>query len=336
MLRLRTVFPYGLNDRIGNEYMTDKGTSVVCNKFPSLKRHNKHSRVSHNLIVDHFPYILMESIKTNHRNTMNLIRVLLSSLNKSSYKKLGEVINVFLLDKHDNFLHSQFFLAALDIISSHVWKPPPVIKRKPPSKFRLNINFCNKGMDFINLPKMLNNPDLLNLLPPSFNKVSPMTVKELDDDAFLADPSTLPCMCAESPYVDGDHGHIITGDIRIIQNNKLRKLLVKGPKFRESEVITWTKAKESIIKGINESIKKWVDSKGLCSSHFTEWKNKLLECLDNKINSLKIRIHPSKVTKILNDNVVKNHLNELQERYVIVPTDKADNNVAFVCKRYYV
>ena len=209
-------------------------------------------------------------------------------------------------------------------------------------------------MDFINLPKMLNNPDLINLLPPSFNKESPMvvfdlvdsvrskifnykkTVKELDVDTFLADPSTLPWMCAESPYVDGDHGHIITGDIRIIQNNKLRKLLVKGPKFRESEVISWTKAKESIIKGINESIKKWVDSKGLCSSHFTEWKNKLLECLDNKINSLKIRIHPSKVTKILNDNVVKNHLNELQERNVIVPTDKADNNVAFVCKRYYV
>ena len=112
MLKLRTVFPYGLNDRIGDEYMTDKGSSIICNKFPSLKRHSKHSRVrtkariSHDLLVKHFPYIVMESIKTNRRNTMNLIRTLLSSLNKASYKKLGDVINDFLFKTHDDFLFS--------------------------------------------------------------------------------------------------------------------------------------------------------------------------------------------------------------------------------------
>ena len=41
-LKLRT---YGLNDRIGNEYIVDKGNSIICNKFLSLKRHSKHSRV---------------------------------------------------------------------------------------------------------------------------------------------------------------------------------------------------------------------------------------------------------------------------------------------------
>ena len=185
MLRSKTVFPYGLNDRIGNEYMTDKGNSITCNRFPSLKRQSNHSRirtkgrVSHNLIVDHFPYIVMESIITNRCNTMNLIRVLLSSLNKSSYKKLGDIINDFLLSKHDNFLYSQFFLAALDIISSHVWKPIPMVKRKQPSKYRVNINFCNKGIDYINLPQIMNNIELVNLLPPSFNKESPMVVFDL-------------------------------------------------------------------------------------------------------------------------------------------------------------
>ena len=44
MLKLRTVYPFGLNDRIGDEYITERGNIIISNKFPSLKRHNKHSR----------------------------------------------------------------------------------------------------------------------------------------------------------------------------------------------------------------------------------------------------------------------------------------------------
>ena len=77
----------------------------------------------------------MESIKTNRRNTMNLIRVLLSSLKKVSYKKLGEIINDFLQNKHDNFLFSHYFIAALDIITSHILKPLPKIKGKSMPKY---------------------------------------------------------------------------------------------------------------------------------------------------------------------------------------------------------
>ena len=38
MLRLRTVYPYGLNDRVGDEYMPEKDHSNICSKFPSLKQ----------------------------------------------------------------------------------------------------------------------------------------------------------------------------------------------------------------------------------------------------------------------------------------------------------
>ena len=287
-------------------------------------------------------------------NTMNLVRVLLSSLSKSSYKKLGETINDFLLEKNDNFPHSHFFLAALDIVSSHVWKPPPVIKQKSVSKFRLNVNFCNKGIDFINLSKILNTPELVQLLPPSFNKETPMVVynleksirskifnykevvQETDIDSFLEDPSLLPCSCAGSSFIDTHHGHIITGDLRIVENNKLRKLLTKGPKFRESAGICWNKAKQSIVDGLNESIKKWVDTNAIPSSLFTEWKCKVLECVENKIDTLKTRILPRNVTRTLSDLDVQNNLEELQSRYVMVPIDKADSNIAFVCKRYYI
>ena len=162
------------------------------------------------------------------------------------------------------------------------------------------------------------------------------TVQELDVDAFLADSSILPCSCTDSPFVDAHHGHIISGDLRIVENNKLRKILCKGPKFRESEGICWNKARESITNGINDSIKKWIDSKGLHTPLFTEWKNKLFKLLDNKIDSLKAHVHPKKVSKTLSNIDVKAHLNDLQEKYVMVPIDKADSNVAFICKRYYI
>ena len=36
MLTLQNVYPYGLNDRVGDEYITEKDSTVVGNKFLPL------------------------------------------------------------------------------------------------------------------------------------------------------------------------------------------------------------------------------------------------------------------------------------------------------------
>ena len=38
MMQLRTVYPYRLNDRVGDEYKTENTHVNVTNKFPSLPR----------------------------------------------------------------------------------------------------------------------------------------------------------------------------------------------------------------------------------------------------------------------------------------------------------
>ena len=38
MLTLQTVYPYGLNDRLGDEYIVEKDNRVVSNTFLSLHR----------------------------------------------------------------------------------------------------------------------------------------------------------------------------------------------------------------------------------------------------------------------------------------------------------
>ena len=44
MLKLRTVYPYGLNNRLEDEYKKYDTIVIVDNKFPTLSR--KHNRIS--------------------------------------------------------------------------------------------------------------------------------------------------------------------------------------------------------------------------------------------------------------------------------------------------
>ena len=52
----------------------------------------------------------------------------------------------------------------------------------------------------------------------NFNKF----VNNLDVKLFLDDNSTLPCDSVSSPFVNKDHNYIITVNLNIINNNKLR------------------------------------------------------------------------------------------------------------------
>ena len=64
---------------------------------------------SNTFVVDNFIYIINESIRTNLKNTMNLIRVLLSSMKRSHCRILYDKITASLSEKHDNYPFSQFF-----------------------------------------------------------------------------------------------------------------------------------------------------------------------------------------------------------------------------------
>ena len=53
-------------------------------------------------------------------------------------------------------------------------------------------------------------------------------IKTIDTKDILGNMNNLPCNCRTSPFTDPNHGHIVTIDIRIVESNKLRKLLYKG------------------------------------------------------------------------------------------------------------
>ena len=65
---------------------------------------------------------------------------------------------------------------------------------------------------------------------------------------FNLDPNSIPCHCSEYDvsFVDHTYKHVLTGDLSLVKNNKLKKLLSKGPKYREPVEIDWMEARNVI------------------------------------------------------------------------------------------
>ena len=68
---------------------------------------------------------------------------------------------------------------------------------------------------------------------------------------------------------------------------------------------------------------------------FTVWKTEIVKFVDHKIEELEISVKPINVKHVLKDPSVISNLAELHHKFVMVPIDKAANNVAFICKRFY-
>ena len=89
MHELRTIFPYGLNDRIGDEFKTDNKHINVAAKFSSLPR--KYSRANRGknhkgvprLLPQQFVKDLNQMLNTSIKDAPNFIRISISSMKKS-------------------------------------------------------------------------------------------------------------------------------------------------------------------------------------------------------------------------------------------------------------
>ena len=79
-----------------------------------------------------------------------------------------------------------------------------------------------------------------------------------------------------------------------------------------------------------------LSDKKISEESLIPWKSAILTKVDKKILKLKTRIKPSKSNPILKQIDVISCLDALQKKIVLVPIDKASNNVAIICKRYCV
>ena len=116
-------------------------------------------------------------------------------------------------------------------------------------------------------------------------------IKTLDTNYILGNMNNLPCNCTTSPFTDPNHGHIITGDIRIVQNKKLKKLLCKGPKYKEPVSINFSKCKTEIKNSLTKFSSDWCNNKGVPVKCFTQRISIVMGKVNKKIKELKINLN---------------------------------------------
>ena len=155
-----------------------------------------------------------------------------------------------------------------------------------------------------------------------------------EEVSFSTNCST--CDCQNSPFCDPDHQHIITGDLRIVSNQKLCKLLSKGPNYREKRTLNFSKCVKNISQALEDCINNLSHKYKLNKENFANWKRQIIDQILAKVRTLKANVVPHKTKSMLDDVTVKTYLCDLHEKFVIVPIDKAANNYAFICKKYYI
>ena len=214
----------------------------------------------------------------------------------------------------------------------------------------MKIYFHNKGIEQLHLPSILRDKRLKQNIPEYFNdKEAPQicykytkpiaqsifnynkAVSDFDKESFDA----MSCECEGSEFVDEHHGHIITGDLTIVEDQGLQSLLLKGPKFREENQICWNYNKHIIFTALECYKKAWAKREGVETSALDDYFEAAKTLVKNKVSYLKRNNHKDQPDKLLSQEATKSALEDLHSKFVLVPADKASNNIIVICKRLY-
>ena len=204
----------------------------------------------------------------------------------------------------------------------------------------------------MNLSNILNQKSVQSNIPPYFqNKESPcisysytrsvaskifnykISLQQIDFNSLSKNP--LPCTCLGTKFLYTPCGNVVTGDLSIVQNDKLRDLLRKGPKFREPVSFTWHQNFDIIMDACEAYARQWTKKEDVELDTLSEWIKSIGEVVKRRNGRLKHSVN-TRSESIFRDPDVVRELSRLHENVVIVLADKASNNYTFVCKRHYV
>ena len=141
---------------------------------------------------------------------------------------------------------------------------------------------------------------------------------------YLSNAQT--CQCKESKFCYEPQGHVITGDLRVVDNAKLREFVAKGPKYREPNRVNWKATETMLFESIDLYAKNWSKKEQVELKYLSEWKDQLRGLDAERISHLKGHLKSPK-GKVLDQPDVQDILHKLHANYVLLPADKAANNV---------
>jgi hypothetical protein len=91
----------------------------------------------------------------------------------------------------------------------------------------------------------------------------------LNNDDFKYKP--LDCTCASSPFIYNPADHVITGDLKIINNTSLQDVFTKGPKYREPQSINWKHNFRMLMDSVEDYARQWAKREKEDLDTLSEW-----------------------------------------------------------------
>jgi hypothetical protein len=223
-------------------------------------------------------------------------------------------------------------------------------RTKPVKADRISffIEWTSKALRAIPIRTILSSEESVTLFPASLDLLRKVTVvrklvKPLGltmfnysrvarklDSTLIERLDTCPCRTTYHAVYRPNEGCVLTGDLGIVKQKALREVLMLGAKVR---VRTGANPLDALKSALSDFIRLVSASEHIDVHLFTGWKQYILNAFTKRMNA--VHIDGSDDTVVLSNSSLK-YLRQLQKDLVLVPVDKAANNIAFVCKAFYV
>ena len=118
--------------------------------------------------------------------------------------------------------------------------------------------------------------------------------------------------------------------IKIISDSRIRYTVSKGPKYRFPSRIDFKKCREEIASALNDFGNRWCKREYVEPDALKEWKVSIFKIVDQRIKfySQNTYLLPPKPKSTFRH--LKQGIQDFRRKYVLVPADKAANNVVVV------
>jgi hypothetical protein len=113
-------------------------------------------------------------------------------------------------------------------------------------------------------------------------------------------------------------------------------MFAKGPKHREPRSINWKHNFKILMDSVEDYARQWAKREKEDLDTLSEWVKSVRSLIQIRIKKNLSGSMSTRSTSIFKDPNVVKHLSLLHDKYVIVSTDKAPNNIVFVCKSHYI
>ena len=362
-----SVYPFGLNDQITGVGNMTRQNLVEFNfvdpffRYPDRRRPRSHGNRSNNK-RNRNDYNIVEIISNLKFVYKQMgIKKFIDAIKGTTRKLLLSILQKVLENRN------KFERRFVDIISAFVGRSRRYSKESESNssrdKIRVKLNYTSKILDTINISSLISSKEVVAKIPEeyydykieviykynkpigsricNYNKILEGIMEDDINDNSL-------CICERNnthrkvrEFIYSPVGHVVTGDVNIVDKlgnfDQLKRVIQFGYKYRiQDSNLTWGKIKRDLMVTVENLKNKIIDKNNGNINDLNDWERTLKRYVNNRIRRLQSTHSIEQFRYGIDANLLNRQLDIIHKHFVITNVDKANNNFAFICKKFYI